>query len=235
MLFRSRVHVMVVRILHLQFRAQQHGGVGIGIERDRPLARILRGVERAQAPLAAGEVVPVSGGRIYARSHPKDTARTEERTFVATADPADQGAYNNWRLSSEIKPRVMELMRNAAAGKTIYAIPYLMAPPGSPLDSWAAGLELTDSRVVALHMIRMTRVGPAYLDNLVDPDSFVRGVHVTGDLDNLGQGTPEDMRHFITVADERLILHFGSSYGGDRKSTRLNSSHIPLSRMPSSA
>ena len=165
--------------------------------------------------LAAGEVVPVSGGRIYARSHPKDTARTEERTFVATADPADRGAYNNWRLSSEIKPRVMELMRNAAAGKTIYAIPYLMAPPGSPLDAWAAGLELTDSRVVALHMIRMTRVGSAYLDNLADPDSFVRGVHVTGDLDNLGQGTPEDMRHFITVADERLILHFGSSYGGN--------------------
>ncbi|MEY4667237.1 MAG: hypothetical protein RIQ87_1017 [Chloroflexota bacterium] len=165
--------------------------------------------------LAAGEVVPVSGGRIYARSHPKDTARTEERTFVATADPADRGAYNNWRLSSEIKPRVMGLMRNAAAGKTIYAIPYLMAPPGSPLDAWAAGLELTDSRVVALHMIRMTRVGYAYLDNLADPDSFVRGVHVTGDLDNLGQGTPEDMRHFITVADERLILHFGSSYGGN--------------------
>jgi phosphoenolpyruvate carboxykinase (GTP) len=165
--------------------------------------------------LAAGEVLPVSGGRIYARSHPKDTARTEERTFVATADPADRGAYNNWRLSSEIKPRVMELMRNAAAGKTIYAIPYLMAPPGSPLDAWAAGLELTDSRVVALHMIRMTRVGSAYLDNLADPDSFVRGVHVTGDLDNLGQGTPEDMRHFITVADERLILHFGSSYGGN--------------------
>jgi phosphoenolpyruvate carboxykinase (GTP) len=165
--------------------------------------------------LAAGEVVPVSGGRIYARSHPKDTARTEERTFVATADPADRGAYNNWRLSSEIKPRVMGLMRNAAAGKTIYAIPYLMAPPGSPLDAWAAGLELTDSRVVALHMIRMTRVGSAYLDNLADPDSFVRGVHVTGDLDNLGQGTPEDMRHFITVADERLILHFGSSYGGN--------------------
>ena len=27
----------------------------------------------------------------------------------------------------------------------------------------------------------------------------------------------------------------GSTFGGDRKSTRLNSSHIPLSRMPSSA
>ena len=34
-------------------------------------------------------------------------------------------------------------------------------------------------------------------------------------FDNLGQGTPEDVRHFITVADERLILHFGSSYGGN--------------------
>jgi len=48
--------------------------------------------------LEAGEVLPVSGGRIYARSHPKDTARTEERTFVATADPRDRGVYNNWHL-----------------------------------------------------------------------------------------------------------------------------------------
>ena len=44
---------------------------------------------------------------------------------------------------------------------------------------------------------------------------FVRGVHVTGDLENLGQGTPDDQRYFVTVADERTILHFGSSYGGN--------------------
>ncbi|MFM7782583.1 MAG: hypothetical protein ACKO8J_05845 [Candidatus Limnocylindrus sp.] len=30
--------------------------------------------------LEAGEVLPVSGGRIYARSHPKDTARISSRT-----------------------------------------------------------------------------------------------------------------------------------------------------------
>ena len=47
------------------------------------------------------------------------------------------------------------------------------------------------------------------------PDSFVRAVHVTGDLENLGQGTPGDKRYFVTVADERTILHFGSSYGGN--------------------
>jgi phosphoenolpyruvate carboxykinase (GTP) len=38
---------------------------------------------------------------------------------------------------------------------------------------------------------------------------------VTGDLENLGQGTPEDQRYFVTFADERTILHFGSSYGGN--------------------
>ena len=90
-----------------------------------------------------------------------------------------------------------ERMRGASAGKTMYVIPYLMAPPGSPLEAYAAGVELTDSRPVVLHMIRMSRVGASYVNNLEDPDSFVRAVHVTGDLENLGQGTPEDQRYFV--------------------------------------
>ena len=40
-------------------------------------------------------------------------------------------------------------------------------------------------------------------------------MHVTGDLDKLGQGTRGDQRWFVTIADERTILHFGSSYGGN--------------------
>src|SRR4029077_10635892 len=44
--------------------------------------------------LAAGEIKPVRGGRYYARSYEKDTARSEERTFVATSNPADKGAFN---------------------------------------------------------------------------------------------------------------------------------------------
>ena len=80
-------------------------------------------------------------------------------------------------------------MRGASAGKTMYVIPYLMAPPGNALAPWAAGVELTDARTVVLHMIRMSRVGVEYLENLEDPDQFVRAVHVTGDLENLGQGT----------------------------------------------
>ncbi len=165
--------------------------------------------------LAAGELQPVGDGCYYSRSYSKDTARSEERTIVATSDPADRGTYNNWRPSAEMKPLLEGLMRGASAGKTMYVVPYLMAPPGSPLERYAAGVELTDSRTVALHMIRMARVGVHHINDLHDPDSFVRAVHVTGDLENLGQGTPDDQRYFVTVADERTILHYGSSYGGN--------------------
>jgi len=165
--------------------------------------------------LAAGEILPAGEGRYYSRSYVKDTARSEERTIVATANPADKGVYNNWRPAAKMRPMLEERMRGASAGKTMYVIPYLMAPPGSPLEPYAVGVELTDHRTVVLHMIRMARCGVEYVNNLADPDKFVRGVHVTGDLENLGQGTPEDKRYFVTFADERTILHFGSSYGGN--------------------
>jgi phosphoenolpyruvate carboxykinase (GTP) len=165
--------------------------------------------------LAAGEILPAGEGRYYARSYVKDTARSEERTIVATANPADKGVYNNWHPSGQMRPLLTERMRGASAGKTMYVIPYLMAPPGSPLVPYAVGVELTDHRTVALHMIRMARCGVEYVNGLAEPGKFVRGVHVTGDLENLGQGTPDDQRYFVTFADERTILHFGSSYGGN--------------------
>jgi phosphoenolpyruvate carboxykinase (GTP) len=172
-------------------------------------ARLLR------EAVAAGELLPAGEGRYYSRSHPKDTARSEERTVVATNNPADKGIYNNWRPASEMRPLLEDKMRGRSAGKTMYVVPYLMAPPGSPLEAFAAGVQLTDTRTVVLHMIRMARVGVNHINALSDPDSFVRAVHVTGDLDSLGQGTPEDERYFVTVADERTILHYGSSYGGN--------------------
>ncbi|MGY2129497.1 phosphoenolpyruvate carboxykinase (GTP) [Blastococcus sp. SYSU DS0617] len=168
-----------------------------------------------QESLDAGELLPAGKGRYYSRSHPKDTARSEERTVVATNDPDDKGEYNNWRPASEMRPMLEERMAGKSAGKTMYVVPYVMAPPGSPLQPYATGVELTDTRTVVLHMIRMARVGVQYVNELADPDYFVRGVHVTGDLDNLGQGTADDQRYFVTIADERTILHYGSSYGGN--------------------
>jgi len=168
-----------------------------------------------QESLELGELLPAGEGRFYSRSYHKDTARSEERTIVATSDQGDSGVYNNWRPALEMRPLLEERMRGASAGKTMYVVPYLMAPPGNPLAPWATGVELTDSRTVVLHMIRMSRVGVEFVEDLEDPSQFVRAVHVTGDLERLGQGTPDDQRYFVTVADERTILHFGSSYGGN--------------------
>ncbi|MCB5992377.1 phosphoenolpyruvate carboxykinase (GTP) [Janibacter melonis] len=166
-----------------------------------------------QEALEAGELKPAGEGMYYSRSFSKDTARSEERTIVATSDEADRGQYNNWKPASEVRPVVEGHMKDALAGKTMYVIPYLMAPKGSALAKFAAGVELTDNRNVVMQMIRMARVGVEYINDM--GDDFVRAVHVTGDLENLKQGTPDDMRNFVTVADERTILHFGSSYGGN--------------------
>lgn len=165
--------------------------------------------------LADGEIAPAGKERYYSRSYYKDTARSEERTVVATHNPDDAGLYNNWRDADKVTAEQEEAMKGASKGKTMYVVPYLMAAPGSPLEKWARGVELTDNRTVALHMIRMARVGVEYLNDLENEDEFVKAVHVTGDLENLGQGTDKDERLFATVADDRTILHYGSSYGGN--------------------
>ncbi|MGY1616771.1 phosphoenolpyruvate carboxykinase (GTP) [Geodermatophilus sp. SYSU D00691] len=194
---------------HVRYWAGVTGPARVEVVNSSDDARLL------QEALDAGEILPAGDGRYYSRSYAKDTARSEERTVVATHDPADAGVYNNWRPAGEMRPLLEQRMRGASTGKTMYVVPYLMAPPGSPLEAYAAGVELTDCRTVVLHMIRMARVGVEHVNHLADPGSFVRGVHVTGDLETLGQGTPDDQRYFVTVADERTILHYGSSYGGN--------------------
>ena len=49
-----------------------------------------------QEALDAGEILPAGEDLYYSRSYYKDTARSEERTIVATSNPADKGVYNNW-------------------------------------------------------------------------------------------------------------------------------------------
>ena len=121
-----------------------------------------------RAGLIAGELEPAGEGRYYSRSYFKDTARSEERTIVATNNPEDKGVYNNWRPASEMRPMLEERMAGKSAGKTMYVVTYVMAPPGSPLQAFATGVELTDTRTVVLHMIRMARVGVQYVNELAD-------------------------------------------------------------------
>jgi GTP-dependent phosphoenolpyruvate carboxykinase len=69
--------------------------------------------------LMAGEILPAGKGRSYSRSYVKDTARSEECTFVATSSPADQGVYNNWRPAAEMRALLQNRMRGASSGKTM--------------------------------------------------------------------------------------------------------------------
>ena len=158
--------------------------------------------------LEAGEIVEAGRDRYLAHSHPGDTARSEERTVVATHDPAHRGVYNNWRDADEVRAQQIERMSGAMAGRTMYVVPYLMAPPGSPLARWAVGVQLSDNRVVVLQMLRMARVGTGYLNDLDDPGFFVRAVHATGDLDSghdIGFGDLDDTDRDIAIINEEAI------------------------------
>ncbi len=63
-----------------------------------------------QEALEAGEILPAGDDLYYSRSYYKDTARSEERTIVATSDPADKGVYDNWYPSAEMKAKLTGLM-----------------------------------------------------------------------------------------------------------------------------
>ena len=162
----------------------------------------------------AGEPIPLADGNYYARSHPADVARSEERTFIATPHHEDQGLYNNWRPEAEIRPQVEKRVKGSYAGQTMYVIPYLMGPSGSEFSQ--IGVQVTNSRYVALNMIRMTQVGRAAMKVLDSSGDFVKGVHATGDLNQVRRGgEEEDDRYFVSFPASREIWSFGSAYGGN--------------------
>ena len=71
-----------------------------------------------------GELLPAGEGLYYSRSYHKDTARSEERTIVATtSDPRTRASTTTGARPSEMKPMLEERMRGASAGKTMYVDP----------------------------------------------------------------------------------------------------------------
>ncbi|MDP3722722.1 MAG: phosphoenolpyruvate carboxykinase (GTP), partial [Candidatus Omnitrophota bacterium] len=172
--------------------------------------------------IAAGELIDLGDGTSYARSHSQDVARTEERTRVLTRDPADAGEYNRWGHTDEYRPMVVDAMRGESQGQVMYVAPYLMSPPGTPLEKPAIGVELTDDRIVTLNAFTMFRTGDVAREALGDGSVFERGLHVAGDLNAIRRGNPTigfsdevDQRRFYTIPDDREMLHYGSAYGGN--------------------
>ena len=140
------------------------------------------------------------------RSNPNDVARTEQLTFVCTPKKIDAGATNNWSEPVETYTKLRGWLDGSMRGRTMYVVPYVMGPLGSPLSK--VGVELTDSLYVVLNMRIMTRMGTAALEQLGESIDFNRGIHCTLDLN------PE-RRLICHFPQDNTIISVGSGYGGN--------------------
>jgi len=145
-------------------------------------------------------------GSYLHRSNPNDVARTEQLTMVCTPTPQEAGPTNNWTAPDETYARMRGWLGGSMRGRTMYVVPYVMGPLGSPFSK--VGVELTDSIYVALSMGTMTRMGSVALDMLGDSDDFNRGLHGTLDVN------PE-RRLICHFPQDNTIWSAGSGYGGN--------------------
>jgi phosphoenolpyruvate carboxykinase (GTP) len=149
-----------------------------------------------------GILIPLSPEK-----RPNDVARTEHLTFVCTRTKEASGPNNNWMDPKEAYAKLGKLFDGSMKGRTMYVIPYLMGPAGSPFSK--VGIELTDSVYVVLNMRIMARMGRVALDTLGDTSGdFNRGLHCTLDLD------PEK-RFICHFPEDNTIWSIGSGYGGN--------------------
>jgi phosphoenolpyruvate carboxykinase (GTP) len=140
------------------------------------------------------------------RSHPQDVARTEQLTFICSREREDAGPTNNWMAPAEAKATAGAYLRGGMRDRSMYVIPYLMGPAGSPMSR--VGVMVTDSAYVVASMHLMTRVGQVAVQHMRRDDDFIAGLHSLGDL------SPE-RRLILHFPEERLIWSVGSGYGGN--------------------
>ena len=140
------------------------------------------------------------------RSHPTDVARTEQCTFICTPRKDDTGPTNNWMAPEEAYATLHKLFDGVMRGRTMYVVPYLMGPKGSPFGK--VGFELTDSVYVAINMRIMTRMGDVALEHLGGSSSFIKGLHSVGTLD-------PQQRYICHFPQDQTIYSINSGYGGN--------------------
>ncbi len=143
----------------------------------------------------------------WSRSNPNDVARVEDRTYICSRYQEDAGPTNNWHEPKSMYDKLWKILDGSMQGRTMYVVPYLMGPDGSPFSK--VGFELTDSLYVVANMRIMARIGKIALKNLPsNSNDFVRGIHTVGKLD------PEN-RYICHFPEDYTIISANSDYGGN--------------------
>jgi phosphoenolpyruvate carboxykinase (GTP) len=145
-------------------------------------------------------------GCYYHRSNSNDVARVEHLTFICGPTEDIAGPSNNYMNDKEAYAKMKALYSGCMKGRTMYVVPFIMGPLGSPLAK--VGVEITDSIYVAVNMGIMTRMGDVAWKQLGDSDEFTECLHSVGDIN-------PDRRYICHFPVDNRIWSFGSGYGGN--------------------